>query len=170
MHLSSVPPPVARSPFWLGFQAMALTAALCSLNFASAFWLCMFQIISLLSLPPLANYCPSKDHLSPQTSYLWPVWVWVILFLALMSLLMMVLSLDPVEIVEPFQETALTLPRWPPTVLTNLQWVVSQIWVSPELVPIARCCPLLLHPTLVIESSRGTSQSFLTWDVHALQT
>jgi hypothetical protein len=37
MHLSAVPPPVARSPDWLGLHAIAFTAALWSLNLASGF-------------------------------------------------------------------------------------------------------------------------------------
>ena len=168
MQPSAVPPPVARRPAWLGFHAIALTAAWCSLNLAAAYSLLLFHIISLLSLPPLANYCPSNDHLRPQTSCLCPAYLCVIELLILTSLLKTILSLEPVLIVDPFQETALTLLRWPSRVLTSLHWVVSQIWVSPEFVPIAKCWPLLLQPTLVIESSWGISQSFLTWEVCAL--
>lgn len=169
MHLSAVPPPVAKRPFWFGFHAIAFTAAWCSLNFAWALSECWFQIISLLSFPPLASCWPSKDHLRPHTSYLCPACLWVMLLLALRSLLKIILSLEPVLIVDPFHETALTLDKCPPKVLTILQWFVSQIWVSPWLVPIARCYPLLLHPILVIWSSPGSSVSFLTWEVQALQ-
>lgn len=161
MVLSLVPPPVARSPAWFGFHAIALTAAVCSLNLASGYWLWRFQIINLLSLPPLANCCPSNDHLSPHISYLCPSCL-IVELLALRSLLKIILSLEPVLMVDPFQATALTLPLCPLRVLTCLQWVVSQIYVSPELVPIAKCWPLPLHPILVIWSSTGTSHSFLT--------
>jgi hypothetical protein len=37
MHLSAVPPPVARTPDWFGFHAIAFTAALWSLNFTIGF-------------------------------------------------------------------------------------------------------------------------------------
>ena len=70
---SAVPPPETNSPFWWGDQAKALTAALCDVNLQSASdYFCGHHTISLLSFPPEASYCSSRDHLSPQTSYLWP--------------------------------------------------------------------------------------------------
>ena len=47
--------------------------------------------------------------------------------------------------------------------------MVSQICVVPEFVPTARWLPCYAQATEVIESSSGTSQSFLTWLVHADQ-
>lgn len=162
MHRSAVPPPVARIPAWLGFHAIALTAAWCSPNLAWGYSLWRFHIISLLSLPPLASCWPSKLHFKPQTSCLCESNFLTMPLPILMSLLRIFLSLDPELTIDPFQEIALTLAKWPPSVLTSLQWLVSQIYVSPELVPIARCYPLLLQPTLVIWSSAGTSHNFLT--------
>jgi hypothetical protein len=161
MHLSAVPPPVARRPAWFGFHAIALTAAWCSLNFYCGVWDLRFHIMSLLSFPPLANCVPSNDHLSPHISCLCESNLWVTLFPCLRSLFKIVLSLDPVLTVDPFHETALTLWSCPYRVWTSLQWFVSQIWVFPSFVPIARCCPRLLQPKLVILSS-WSETSFLT--------
>jgi hypothetical protein len=47
-------------------------------------------------------------------------------------------------------------------------WLMSQISVFPLSVPTAKWPPLLLQPTLVILLSKPVSQSFLTYDVHAL--
>ena len=110
MHLSAVPPPVARTPDWFGFHAIALTAALWSLNLTIGLSVNWFHIINLLSLPPLANCLPSNDHLSPQTSYLWPWYLWVTHDLALRSLFSMSVSLEPDEITEPFHASELILP------------------------------------------------------------
>jgi hypothetical protein len=170
MHLSAVPPPDASNPFWWGLQPIAFTAAVWSENFTNGCSPCYrLHTISLLSLPPEASCDSSKDHLRPQTSCLWPTSFWKNWFEALRSLWRMFRSLDPVLTIDPFQATVPTLLKWPETVLTNLQCMVSQIWVSPLLVPTARCDPLWLHPTDVIESSAGTSQSLVTLLVHALQ-
>lgn len=72
MHLSAVPPPLARRPCWCGDHVIALTAARWLENLpAGSKLLWTDQTYSLLSLPPEASYCSSKDHLSPHTSYLW---------------------------------------------------------------------------------------------------
>lgn len=43
MHRSAVPPPDARRPCWCGDQAMALTAAVCSMSFKTGCWECWFH-------------------------------------------------------------------------------------------------------------------------------
>jgi len=135
---------------------------------ATGYSLFKFQIINLLSLPPLANYYPSNDHLRPQTSYLWPICLWIIFCLTLKSLLKIILSLDPVLKIEPFHAIELILPWWSPRVLIIFPWLISLISVFPLSVPTARWPPLLLHPTLVILLSNPASHNFLTYDVQAL--
>jgi hypothetical protein len=55
-----------------GLQAKPLTAAQWSLNL----WIGVLEevdhIISLLSLPPEANWFPSNDHFRPHTYCVWP--------------------------------------------------------------------------------------------------
>ena len=72
MHLSAVPPPLANSPWWWGDQAMALTAAKCSVKAWTGWRLLAFQTNNLLSFPPEARYWLSGDHFNPQTSWRWP--------------------------------------------------------------------------------------------------
>ena len=67
MHLSAVPPPEASRPCWCGDQAMALTAALWSLNLMTGDVEFKFQMYSWLSFPPLAISLSSGDHFSPHT-------------------------------------------------------------------------------------------------------
>lgn len=43
MHRSAVPPPDARRPLWWGDQAMALTAAVCSVSLNVGCWECWFH-------------------------------------------------------------------------------------------------------------------------------
>lgn len=93
---SAVPPPVANKPCWWGDQAIALTAALWSLNLLMA---CPFKFhtMTLLSFPPDAKYWSSFDHFNPQIYWpcsdnFWTKFLW-----DLRSLCKMVLSLDPVE-------------------------------------------------------------------------
>ena len=43
MHRSAVPPPDARRPLWWGDQAMALTAAVCSVSLNTGCWECWFH-------------------------------------------------------------------------------------------------------------------------------
>ena len=73
MQRSAVPPPLASSPCWWGDQAMAFTAARCSLYVCTGLVLVMFHTYSLLSLPPEARCWWSGDHFRPHTSCLWPV-------------------------------------------------------------------------------------------------
>ena len=73
---SAVPPPDARSPRWCGLQAIAFTAAQCSLHLNVGSLLSFSHTISLLSLPPDAS-CPSSEfQRRPQTSCLWPTSFW----------------------------------------------------------------------------------------------
>jgi len=67
--LSAVPPPLTSNPCYCGFHVIAFTAALCSLNLNIGEDECKLHTNNLLSLPPDANYYPSRLHLSPQTSY-----------------------------------------------------------------------------------------------------
>lgn len=94
MHRSAVPPPDARRPLWCGDQAMALTAAVCSVSLNTGCCECWFHTKSCskeaiilndqikernllhrmvicrstwLSFPPEASSLSSFDHLSPQT-------------------------------------------------------------------------------------------------------
>lgn len=95
IHLSAVPPPDARRPFWWGDHAMALTAAVCSVSFKIGCWECWFHTrswksikqlvlhnqaighwnwykghaitITWLSFPPEASSLSSWDHFKPHT-------------------------------------------------------------------------------------------------------
>ena len=90
---------------------MAFTAAVCSWNFTMGLSERKFQIISLLSLPPDASCWSSNDHLSPQTSYLWPTILLNLSSLALKSRWRIFLSLLPVLKTFLFQAIELTRAR-----------------------------------------------------------
>ncbi|RNA03951.1 hypothetical protein BpHYR1_019728 [Brachionus plicatilis] len=62
---SDEPPPVASRLFCQGHQAMALTAAVCSLNTCKG---CDVSIDAKLSLPPDAKCLPLLLHFNPHTS------------------------------------------------------------------------------------------------------
>ena len=69
IDLSLVPPPEASRFDSKGHHANAFTAALWDVNVCLGFPTKLISHIhSVLSLEPLASCCPSKDHLSPQTS------------------------------------------------------------------------------------------------------
>lgn len=101
MQRSAVPPPEASRPCWWGDQAMAFTAAKCSVYCCTGSTLEWFHtssygneemcdirllsrcaafggtdkillLLTLLSFPPEASSWWSVLHLSPQTSCLWP--------------------------------------------------------------------------------------------------
>ena len=96
--LSEVPPPVASILCCHGHQATAFTAALCWRNTCTGSWfdmgdednesfvedvsLAMSQILTRLSLAPLAKYLASQLHFKPQISCVCnlsePVWCWAI--------------------------------------------------------------------------------------------
>ena len=67
MRQSAIPPPLASRPCWWGDQAMALTAAVWSLNLRLGAVERKLQTQSLLSLPPLASSRPLGDQRSPHT-------------------------------------------------------------------------------------------------------
>ena len=150
MHLSAVPPPVAKRPAWLGFQAIALTAARCSPNLATGDSLFKFQIMSLLSFPPLASCYPSNDHFKPQIYCICPICLWVMLCFILKSLLRIFLSLEPVLTFKPFQEIELIRPRWSPKVLITFPWIISHISLFPLSVPTARWLPKVFKWTGIL--------------------
>lgn len=72
MHLSAVPPPEAKRPWWWGDHAIAFTAAKWSVYVWTGDNDCVFHTYNLLSFPPDARYWLSGDHLRPQTSWRWP--------------------------------------------------------------------------------------------------
>lgn len=94
MVLSAVPPPETNNPCWWGDHARALTAAVCFIKLKVGEFECNDQILSLLSLPPEANCCWSKDHFKPQTYCLWPT-ILLIVSLVLRSLTRIFLSREP---------------------------------------------------------------------------
>lgn len=73
MQRSAVPPPLANSPWWCGDHAIAFTAAICSEYDWTGLNECWFHTYRRLSLPPLARYWLSGDHLRPHTSCRWPL-------------------------------------------------------------------------------------------------
>jgi hypothetical protein len=130
--LSWDPPPEANNPCKLGFQAIALTAAVWLLNFEIGIEDLLFQTYSLLSFPPLASDCSSWDHFKPQTYCVCPVILLIIVLgLYLISRYNMVLSLDPEAKILFDQASELTLAVWPDNVWIFLFLVQSQIWTVP---------------------------------------
>ena len=147
---SAVPPPLHMAPCWWGDQAMALTAATCSLNLAYGFWwFPLLQIISLLSFPPEANCCSSGLHFKPQTSCLWPSSLAKKSLFDLWSLWRIVLSLEPLLKNELFHAMHPILPSCPWNFLTIFCFTTSQFYRIPPLVPTASCSPLFDQETLV---------------------
>mmetsp|Transcript_818 Transcript_818/g.1934 ORF Transcript_818/g.1934 Transcript_818/m.1934 type:complete len:200 (+) Transcript_818:422-1021(+) len=168
MHRSAVPPPEASSPFWCGDQAMALTAAVCSLKRRTGDVECGDQMKSLLSLPPDASCCPSNDQRRPHTSCLWPESLLVKCSGTRTSRCRMSRSRLPDESVCPDQHSVPTRAWCPLIVRVVWHFAASHICTSPTLVPTARCVPRCVQLTEVTESSGPRSQSFVTLEVHAL--
>lgn len=170
MHLSAVPPPLARRPLVWGDQAKALTAAKCEVNLqtGSLLFYC-YHTRSLLSFPPDASCCSSYDHFSPHTSYLW---LWRVLILSpfsLKSLIKIFLSLEPEA--RTFEDHAIvpTLPSWPLRTLVIFPAYISHTWTSPLFVPMLRWCPLFDQHTEVTQSLEPKSWSFVTLELLADQ-
>ena len=139
MHLSAVPPPLHIVPCWWGDQAMAFTAATWSVNFTRGLvGFVLFQIISLLSLPPEANYCSSGLHLRPQTSCLWPSSLAKKSSFALISLCNIDLSREPLLMNEVFHAMQPILPSWPAYFFTIFYFYTSQFYNIPLVVPTAK--------------------------------
>ena len=99
----------------------------------------MSQIISWLSLPPLASYKPSGLHLRPHTSYLWPSNRHIRLFYILISLCRIIESREPLlSMFGPFHASEPILPRcWPLKVLMHCDVSTSHSWIYLLEVPIA---------------------------------
>jgi hypothetical protein len=169
MVLSAVPPPDAKSPCWCGDQAIALTAAVWSLNFriGSQEWL--FQMSNLLSLPPEQSCCSSKLHFSPQISCLCPTSLLTKELLIRKSRWRIVLSREPVLIMVEFQAIAPTRLVCPCKIRSLFILLTSQIWTSPEFVPSPKREPWSAHDTEVAESERPRSHSFVTLEFAAFQ-
>lgn len=153
MHLSAVPPPLAKRPCWCGDQAMALTAARWLLNLpAGSSWLWTDQTFNLLSFPPEASCCSSNDHFNPQTSCLWKINFAKKSSFSLRSLWRMFLSFDPELRMFELQDKAPILPSCPFMTLSNLLFWISQTWTIPEFVPKDKCAPLFDQQTDVTVS------------------
>jgi hypothetical protein len=113
---------------------------------------CVFQIISLLSLPPEANDWPSNDHFNPHTYCVCPWYIETIsLELILVSWIFIVRSLDPLASKFPDQDNELTLALCPNISLTLAFRYKSQIYVTPWLFPIEIWDPCWFQAMLVIE-------------------
>lgn len=169
MLRSAVPPPEASKPCWWGDQATALTAAMWSENVRTGLGDLPFHIISLLSFPPEQSCCSSGDHFSPQISCLWPTSLLISEVLALMSLLRMVLSLEPVLMTDEFQAMLPTRFEWPCNTLILLTLLMSQMWTSPLLVPNEKVGPLTAQPTEVTVSDNPRSHNFVTLELSPFQ-
>ena len=165
--LSAVPPPVARRPCCWGDQAKALTAALWSV-YLLINWPVFDHTPTLLSFPPDARYCSSRDHFRPHIYWLCSSNFAVKSLLIRVSLKRMLLSLDPVESWEELQAKAPTLLSWPPKALLSLPSSTSQSWTYPLLHPTASVRLSWDHPTEVTRSF-WSSQSLVTFDVSAFQ-
>jgi hypothetical protein len=139
-----------------------LTAAQCWLNLFTGIVECVFQIINLLSFPPEARVCPSKDHFNPQTYWVCPWYIETIsLELILVSCILIVRSLEPLASKLPAQDKELTLALCP-----NISFILaflskSHIYVTPWLFPIEIWDPYWFHAILVIEQG-FISQNLIT--------
>lgn len=149
--LSAEPPPDAKTPWLWGFHAKPLTAAQCWLNLLTGIGECLFHIMSLLSFPPEARDCPSKDHFNPHTYWVWPSYTATIsLGLILVSCMIIVRSLDPLANRLPDQDKELTLALCPNMSITFEFLSRSQIYVTPWLFPTEICEPIWFHVILVM--------------------
>jgi hypothetical protein len=127
----------------------------------------MSQMQSMLSLPPLANYCPSGLHFKPHTSYLWPENELIRLWESgtLTSLLWIWESIDPLDkrwVQVGFQSRELILPLcWSSKVLIFANWFVSHIWSYLLEVPIAKTLldPFIQETEVTISLSFSVSKS-----------
>ena len=166
---SAVPPPETNNPCWWGDQAIAFTAATWSQNFITGSVLWGVHRSNLLSLPPEQSCCSSNDHLSPQTSCLCPISLLMKGLLLLKSLWRMVLSREPVLRMEEFHAIDPTRFEWPCMILILFILFTSQIWTSPELVPIEKWGPFKLQETDVTVSAIPKSHSLVTLELLAFQ-
>lgn len=82
MHLSAVPPPDARSPVWWGDQAIAFTAAVCSVNFRIGCCDCWFQTKSYVhNNNRWENFSISVNYFNNCLEVHNSWWIWVIICL-----------------------------------------------------------------------------------------
>ena len=151
--LSADPPPLAKTPWLWGLQAIPFTAAQWLLNLHIGVELWALQMNNLLSFPPEANKLLLKDHFNPQTYWVCPSYLATMFDpFCLISLIWIVLSLDPVARRESFQATELTLALCPKYSVTLQFLTISQISVVPLLVPIEIWVPCWFQFKLDIES------------------
>jgi hypothetical protein len=157
-------------PCWCGDQAIAFTAATCSLNLTYGLLkLFLLQIINLLSFPPEASYCSSGLHFKPHTSCLCPSSFAKKSIFCLISRCKMVLSLDPLLKNELFHAMQPILPSCPLNFFTIFYLSTSQFCSIPLLVPTARNFPEFDQLTLVMVSWGPRSYNLVTLEVLALQ-
>ena len=167
--LSAVPPPLARTPWLWGLQAIPLTAAQWEVNLQMGVALLALQMNNLLSFPPEARRLLSKDHFSPQTYWEWPSYLLtILLYRYRISLIWMLLSLDPLARMPSPQATELTRAVWPLYSLTLQLLVTSHISMVPFEVPMAICVPCWFQFKLEIESG-ARSQNLSTLLLLAFQ-
>lgn len=168
MVLSAVPPPETKRPCWWGDQAKALTAAVCLNRLKTGLPEWTLQILSLLSLPPDASCCWSKDHFRPHTSCLCPVIFWTYSSFVLISLTRILLSLDPLAyILLVFQAMAPTLAVWPLVVMIFLCLMQSHNWTSPICVPTPNTFDDGLEEQLVTRSLEDSYTNLTTLELPA---
>jgi hypothetical protein len=126
-------------------------------------------MLSLLSFPPEANCCWSKDHFSPQTYCLCPIILFMHSWL-LKSRTRIFLSREPLaRILFEFQPRAPTLAVWPVYVCTIDCLIQSQICTYPECVPTPNIFDVGLKFVLVIISSELSSTNRTTFELPAFQ-
>ena len=138
MVLPAVPPPLTKKLCWWGDHPIALTAVKWQLLHMIGFAECKFQIIKLFSFPPHDNWLPSNDSFNPQTSWLWPknlIIIFSLLFLHLISLVIILQSFEPLDIILPFHETTQTLSLCPQYLATNFFLLISYISTHPKVDP-----------------------------------
>lgn len=169
--LSAVPPPDTSNPCWWGDHARALTAAVCFNKLAVGWREWRLQIFSLLSFPPEANCCWSKDHFNPQTYCLCPAsldtYCWS---LKRKSLIKIFLSLEPLaNILFVFHAIAPTLPLCPVYVYVFLFFTQSQSWTCPECVPTPKTFEVGLEDVLVTKSFSLNYTNLTTLELPAFQ-
>jgi len=171
MFRSYEPPPVARRLSCHGHQLSALTAArwFFFANLGAARDRAS-QMETRLSLPPVASCAPSDRHSRPQTSDVWETSSATLWSAIRTSWLKTRPLRAPVDRVCLFQPITPTRVSWPNMLRSLVPSSTSQIWTSPEPRPTPTYAPSPDHLTLLTYVSVGTSSSWLTVPLSAVQT
>jgi hypothetical protein len=137
MCRSAVPPPEANIPVFSGHHPIALTAALCSWNFANYLDPFIEYTTNLLSLPPEAMNEPSLLHFNPQIYWLCALYFSMIYGLR-QSHTPTSPSLAPLAITAPlaFQLRLPTRPECPFNTCKDFFLVISNNLIWPKVLPI----------------------------------